>query len=229
MTLPHPQYLNHAEEICMKVSEYLEGNRWIDFTNLEVEDLPHESYSGFWCWINGGKAVLATNLASPTCDSTYHLSEKMTDWYNECVKDAERWFASEHLQDLSFDDWYSEARDSEDDAHNGVSLEDWHQYEDSWFSDSYSMVRFKIQFYEPANHHGDKFRLERGLPQHDLLDRPGAPEAPGIVLITLGLAYADAPYMRENSDEDVYEKILTYDEFLEWEPDVTEFFTNTKI
>lgn len=229
MDLPHPQYLNHAREIAEKLQIRLtDDNRsWITFDEVEIEDLPHESYDGFWCWINGGILLQASYIQSVSEDSTYHLTTGVTDCVTETVERAEKDFCSNNnIED--FNAWYS--RERENHMANGTGLDEWYEYVDSYLSDMWQMLRFKIQFYEPDNHQGNRFRKERDLPETvsshpDFIPSTG----PGMVLVSLGAAYRDAPYMRETFDEEVFERVFTYDEFLEWEPDMNEILKETAL
>ena len=83
-----------------------------------IEEIIGYSYDGFWAWQQGGYS-LDTSFLFP-CDSTYHFSEKQTEFFNQLQENCEEDFKREFkVDEIDYDD--EKFQDYEDDYLDDLS------------------------------------------------------------------------------------------------------------
>lgn len=136
-------------------------------------------------WIpnqDGGYSV--DHFYMSDCDSSYHFTEKQTDFVNAQSKDCFHCFLSDN--DIDSETEYDGLTDEQ--------KEEFNQYENEWFNDG-ALLQLQM-FVEGFDTETIWRKSEK------------------IITIRLSINYKDAPYYREKYAEDIKQLILSVDEFM---------------
>jgi len=156
-----------ANEVENEVFSMVEG-----YGNLRIEPISGNSYDGFISFQNGGYEV--SEFISTGLSSGVFVTDNERDWYESLQAQCEK-------------DFRLDNKIEEDAELTDTNLDALSEYEQSYFDDQISMLRFET-WIEQDNE---------------------------TVILRLSLGYKDAPYYRSKHDETIKEVTISVNELLE--------------
>lgn len=113
-----------------------------------IEEIIGYSYDGFWAWQQGGYSFDTSFLFN--CDSSYHFSDKQTEFFNQLQKYCEDDFKREFKVDaINYDD------------------EEFQAYEDEYLDDLSCLLRVRMYckddkvFFDVSINYKDEYHREK--------------------------------------------------------------------
>jgi hypothetical protein len=180
-----PQDIRQALlDLAEYAKEELDGFNWCEgFGEAQLDQIWGKDPGGFIPFQDGG--FEASLLIRFDIDSSYHVSEGMTDFANETEKNCWSAFLSDNDldKDLSYDDLPPELENT------------FHDYESEYFGEA--LLRFECWQDRPEG---------EGVWGND---------ATGKVFMRLSVNYSDGPYFRTKYDEILHELSLNPEVLLE--------------